>query len=95
MWSSIIRNNRSIGPREVYISIEMTWLGQTMSLCLHGVSGRGKRAAVDLRCIVYNHCLPIMTIMIFCCLDGYNVEAKETLQKAYKGGWVVILYLLY
>ena len=53
----------------------------------------GQRAALDMMCTVYNLWLgvtSIMIIMIFCCSDGYNVEAKETLQMRYKGGWIII-----
>ena len=68
----------------------MTWLRQTLSPSLHGVSGRGQRAAVDMARIVCNICLPIMIIVIFCCLEGYDVEAKETLQIPYHGGWIIV-----
>ena len=71
----------------------MIWLGQTISLCLLGVSGRGQRAAVDMGYIVYNICLPSMIIMIFCCLDWYHVEAKEALQMTYKG--VLIIFFTF
>ena len=67
----------------------MTWLNimEFMSLCLPGVSCRGTRAVVDMKCIVglYILCLRVTAIMIFFNLDGYLVEAKETLQMTYKG----------
>ena len=53
----------------------------------------GQRATLEMGGIVSNLWLgmtSIMIIMIFCCLDGYDVEAKETLQITYKGGWIIV-----